>query len=885
MKDRFSLHVNDGQPQILEAFTVMRNGFTTSREGLVGITSITHAENQPPIIPETIFNVQSDGQSDIRFSAVGLAKSSIQLLGNGNIKSSGLVITYDPVFTKIDFSSLTPDNCDGIETGFLTVSSNNFVGIGTPKHNDTPKFVPNSPLTIWHSGTPNSGTIALKEQQTSPDATSTFGKIFIKPDLLCNNRQSLFFLDETGEEFNISHPSGAVKTDDNQNTFAGILAPKSSFGCLDNNSLSCNTLYGFAAGYKLNSASKNTLIGCHAGSGIINGNFNTIIGADNFTHHSASNMIVLGYDNFTPSNPIDGENLAVGTAFKNNIFIGTGLAKEFDIPAYTMLIGYGDEPVIEAGLGFASERFLSVNAEGENRARFSVKGDNFRTDITDTLENRDEVWNPINASEIGIIEFRDTQSSLQNKGMASLRFANRFGDSQTLVDFVPSGNIPNPNPSYTLPLSPTPYVSISGDLLVNGCIRFADQSTLCGALDYNLFADSGIDKRVESTRTTFVLDYTNLDFASNITPSIDAGLSYLALEVPSGDERLVGKISIEGLASYVSSGYAAVAENCNFVWSDIESESRIDIVNNSGAVFIGCEVGVESTGWKNSIFIGSQAGAFSTVSNTNLATDTAPIFIGYQAGYDSDDLDNTIAIGTAAGKNADESADSIFIGSSAGLNASGNRNSIGIGENALNGLDTPGHDSLGGNRNIEIVTGLDNDSRLMYSSGHLNDRINIQNVIAGDTHTKMISFGDARISPSIPVESRRDVIYTEHANQDYIHGFFNDNAQVGAVDSSGDYRLKLLSDGGMEAWFGHYEGFMTQGVGAPTSYTNPTSGLMRCQTERNSFGADGLIWVTNRDPKLEIHGPGSDGGAAFVITARVNGENRPMYVSCSGDGS
>ena len=46
---------------------------------------------------------------------------------------------------------------------------------------------------------------------------------------------------------------------------------------------------------------------------------------------------------------------------------------------------------------------------------------------------------------------------------------------------------------------------------------------------------------------------------------------------------------------------------------------------------------------------------------------------------------------------------------------------------------------------------------------------------------------------------------------------------------------------------------------------------MRIQSQRNNFGTDGIIWVTNRDPKLDIHGPGSDGGPAFIVTNRVLG--------------
>jgi hypothetical protein len=881
MKDRFSLHIDDGQPEILEAFTVVRNGFTGSQKGLVGITNIAHSSNQEPIIPETIFNVQSSAESNVRFSSVSLNESTLELLSNGNTKASGLQIAYDPGSQRIHLSRLSPSGCTGIETGFITSTSNNFVGIGTTKFNDIDKFTPNSPLTIWHSGTTNSGTIAIKEQATSPSATSTFGKIFVKQDVNCGLRQSLFFLDDTGQEFNISHPSGELKTDSFNNTFGGRFAPKSAFGCATNENLHCDTVYGFAAGYKLNTGDHNTLIGCNAGSGITNGNRNTVVGSNNIARLDVSNVIVLGTDNLSPTSASDGENDLAGS-IGNNILIGTGLARDYDLQPNTMLIGFGSSPVVQAGLGGTNNRFLSVNSLVNDKASISVVSENNELSLTEKDEVRTEAHNPLSNANVGIINLKDKDSPLQHKGMASLRFSNQFNDSQTLVDYVPSGLIPNSAPVFTTPSRPTPYVAISGDLYLNGSIRFADQSVLAGAKDYALFADSGVGKVQEDTKTTFILDYTSLSFASNLTPSINATSSYLALETPSGDERLVGKISIDALASYVSSGYASVSENCNMVWADVDSESNIDVVNNSGSVFIGCGVGVHATGWKNGVFLGAQAGAHATASNAALYADTAPVFIGFRAGYDADNLDNTIAIGTAAGQNADESSDSIFIGSSAGLNASGNRNSIGIGENALNGLDTPGHDYLGGNRNIEIITGLDNDERLLYSSGNLNDRINIQNVIAGDHKNKFISLGDATVSPKFPVESRRDVIFPGHSGVKHIHAYYNDNVVESTVNSSGDYLFVNNEAGGFEAWFGNHEGYVTETINAPSSYSNPTSGLMRTQTARNNFGTDNLIWVTNRDPKLAIHGPGSDGGAAFVVTMRVNGENRPVYISCSG---
>jgi len=68
MTDRLSINVNNGQSKVFEAFTVSRKGGTVSESGLVGITNITREDHQRPIVPETVFNVQSSLESNIRFS-------------------------------------------------------------------------------------------------------------------------------------------------------------------------------------------------------------------------------------------------------------------------------------------------------------------------------------------------------------------------------------------------------------------------------------------------------------------------------------------------------------------------------------------------------------------------------------------------------------------------------------------------------------------------------------------------------------------------------------------------------------------------------------------------------------------------------------------------
>ena len=147
MKDRFSLHVHNGQTDILEAITVLRNGGTASQTGLLGVTNIqyqpTSSAIPSAILPETIFNVQSSGSPDLRFSSHDSAgRSSLQLLSNGNSLASGFQISYTsfgdnaslditdniPSFSYstfnsvVDFELIRPSGGSGIKIGFLSTS-------------------------------------------------------------------------------------------------------------------------------------------------------------------------------------------------------------------------------------------------------------------------------------------------------------------------------------------------------------------------------------------------------------------------------------------------------------------------------------------------------------------------------------------------------------------------------------------------------------------------------------------------------------------------------------------------------------------------------------------------------------------------------------------
>jgi len=882
-KDRFSVHIHNGGSKEHEAVTILRHGGTVSQSGLVGITNLTHSASDPPILPETILNVQSAGESNIRLASSGLQRSNIELLGNGNSKASGLHISYNPANddtsyfnpygnvnpgavdkSVVDFSLIRPSGEIGREIGFLSVTEDGFLGVGSTKDNSYRIFTPVAPLTVFHNDSA-SGTIALKAQTLKPSTSSSFGKIYVKPQVEASQTHGLFFLDGGGNEFNLTprpeldSQNGLLYGDEYGNTYGGWFCPQASARVASSDRTN-NTLLGYAAGHSLvDGANNNAIFGYLSGSGLLSSDNNTIVGNINYTHSTGAGNVIIGYRNAAPA---DLSTIVTDPASRT-ILLGTGLYNTEDLDDYSLAIGFGTDPLVEGSLGGTEGKRFALKSTSSSPAEFSLDSSEYQFSLSNKIED---------SREVGIINLKDTLSSLQSRGAMSLRFSNKFDSSQTLVDFDPSGITPT-NPIFVNPSPRRPFVAISGDLRVAGAIRFANGTSLDSAGDQEFAATSGIATTLAGNRTFFHLDFTELDLAGAVTESVNSESSYVAVQVPSGSDNVMAKMSIQSLSSHVGSGFASVANNCNYLFSS--AEASVDTVHNSGSVFIGCDVAPEATGWKHSIMIGTNAGGYATTPNVGLATDTACTFIGYQAGYDSDNIDNSIFLGTSAGKNADSSSDAIFIGSSAGLNSS-NANCIGIGEHALRGEISA---TEGGSKNIEIVAGLLDNQRLMYTVGNLSSRLNIQNTIAGRTDGKMISIGDAVLTPDAPLSVRKDNTNTHHKNTNMVQTWHDDDSRLAHINGSGDF-VSIVDGSSSEAWFGHHEGFMDEYIYAPSSYTSPVSGLMTIKNA--SFASAEKIWVTNRDVTVNIHGPGAVGGTAFVITARINGENRPIYVSCSG---
>ena len=887
--DRFSVHIDNGQAQEREAVTIMRNGGTASQSGLVGITNATYPGGGDPIIPETILNVQSTGDCNVRFSS-GPSKfyrSSLELLGNGNKRASGLHISYDPEFddsfinegsygsysescvnpngldrTVADFSLIRPSGCEGMEFSHISITELGYVGIGLTRTHNTRHFHANSPLTIAYmcDGVADSGTVAMHEQGSKPAATADFGKIYVKPFITGGRSQALFFLDDIGVETNLvlnQDLDPVVASDgliygNNGNTYGGWFTPALR---TPDATKSNNTYYGWGAGYNLSNngtATCNTLVGRHSGSGLLpSSSNNTIIGCDSLSGYTGGNRnIIIGDGNVTNGGGSFG-------GMDDSILIGRRLYQSSLPPDGTFALGFNDSPVMLGGL-LGNDRFMSVVD-----AEFSlVQGSDSEFKTTFEFDN------PFGRYAT-VIDTIDLTKGGSNHGRNNLRFqfSNSIGLAQRFFTLDPIGGPLTNIPNYNIPFN-TPFAELDADFKLRGAIRFQDGTAMSGLSEFNMIplnGTSGTNVLTENNENYVVLDFSELDLVGNITQEgIRTDNTYLAAQVDGGDSTLVGRMSIAGLAAYLSEGASVLTENCNILISNPENEINVNASSMSRSVMIGCDVAYGASGWKNSVLIGAEAGANATVSNPSLDIDTAVVFIGHRAGYDCDNVDNTIGIGTNAAKDSDSASDSIFIGSNAGLEASFS-NSIGIGEHALRGLTNSAEAGTG---NLEIVCGIDDNNRLMYNGGTLSNRLNIMNTIAGRTDIPNISIGVPRLSPTAPLEVRRDSVAHGGNTNNYIQAWYCDNQLVAYIDCDGTLGIGGSAGGGSSTTI---EGILETSLSAG-SMTSPSTGVMSVYEDGIDTGQN--VTVYNRDSTL------TSGAGKYIIAMNLRGQYRPIWVGC-----
>lgn len=888
MKDRLSLNIDNGQAEIREAVTVLRNGGTAAQSGLVGITNATRDEADPPVIPETIFNVQSTGDSNIRFTSGPSRdyRSSVELLGVSNNRSSGLHISYDPSLDDafiaevvsdgyygydwcldprtadnpvVDFSLLRPSGNGGAEFSHITMTERGYVGIGYSRVNEWRKFTPNAPLTISYDcyGHRDSGTISMREQADDPSDSSTFGKIYVKPYNIGGLSQAIYFKDDAGNITNLvrsqdldpnNSVDGLIWGDATEgNTYGGWYTPNSR---TSSSSRLRNTYYGYGAGNTLGavSATCNTLLGYHAGSGLGNdANNNTAVGCRSLTGFAnIDNSVAIGRD------VIVGDD---NTAIQRVIAIGGELFNSESPEDEDLAIGFGDSPLITGKTG-GINRSLVIN-----QGTLSVTQDDISYVFTNEFESTSATYD-------AVIKVVDGDSDDSDPPSTTLKFKFENSDATNDQDFfilnhrfAPSTN----NPSYSNPTTPIPFAQVNGDFRLKNAIRFQDGTAMSGLsylgfLPYN--ASTGIAIDLEPEQSYFRVDLSNVPLAGTLSNNITIDNTFVPVQLDGTSSSKLGKMSLNALADYITEGLTNVTENCNIVIANADAEAKINKAKNSRSVFIGCDVADGVEGWQNAVMIGADAGYNATVSNPTLTSPKPVIFIGSKAGYNADNITNSIFIGEDAGNQAASAEQSIFIGQNAGQYAQ-TSNSIGIGNFALYGnSDTSVDESNAGN--IEIVTNLLNNQRLMYNQS-LSSRLNIQNTIAGRWDRRNIAIGDARLSPESPLEVRRDSIIHNDNSNDYIQAWYCDDTLVASVGCDGKF------DSAKTTFF--IEGLLADNdLSAAASLASPVSGLMNVYENGVDIGEQ--IYVTNRDGNLTMN------NGTYVVAGKLGAEYRPLWVSC-----
>lgn len=887
MKDRLSIHLENGQSEIFEAVTVLRNGGSPAQSGLVGITNKKLATaSSDPYLPETIFNVHSTGDSNIRFSSGPSRdyRSSIELLGVGNTRASGLHISYDPRdddafitsngyydYTDLcveanaedkvvaDFSLIRASGCCGMEFSHLSMSERGYIGIGVTRRHKERLWSPNAPLTVayWCDDMCDSGTISMHEQACKPMINADYGKIYVKPwTEISPHTQALFFVDDNGTETNLLKkqdisplvPEDGLIFGNNCNTYGGWYTPQTrSYDSTKHG----NTYYGWGAGFNLSEAGDvdlNTLIGCNAGSGLTpsNSNSNTVVGSKSLTGWTSAER-----------NTIVGSEIATGGAgavggMDDSILIGRNLFQLALPQDETLAIGIGSTPLISGSL--ISNRQLSVND-----ASLCVANDDINLTVRNVAAAGSDrsVVNVIDATRAG--EFH-------GKSPLLFDFSNSENLTSTLFTLDPNGCVLTNTPNYAIPSDCAPFAQLDGDFKLRGAIRFQDGTSLSGLAEFELvpsFGTSGVSKNfiTESNKNAYVLDYSELQLAGNVSSNIRTDNTFIAVQLDGTSSSNVGKISLQGLADYVSSGTSSIAENCNVLIANPEAELNVNTASIARSVMIGCDVAQFASGWKNAVILGADAGTNATTANANLDIDKPVIFIGHRAGSDADNISHGIYIGEDAGRKSDAN-ESVFIGLNAG-EESNSQKSVGVGNFALAGMVGTECE-----KNIEITAGLSDSERLLHSSrvtSNTSNKIAIQKVLAGDHGKRNLSIGDAILDPDAPLSVRRDSIIHVSNGNNYVQTWYCDDVLIASLDCEGNF------DAGNT---GVVEGLLTSPMTAPSnSATDSTTATIDVYKD-GAFTGDSIT-IHNRDKSLTAI------AGSFIVAQKIGSEYRPIWVGCS----
>lgn len=703
-KDRMYISAYDDTIVSRGALTLMRN----PSKGFVGINDIT--AQAEAILPETIFNIQSTGNAIARVASLDPEyKASVQIFNSSNSPDDGFEIEYSQSTSRVDMSVFS-------DTSKRTVISIDKVNGNVGLHTVTPEDA----LTI---GLNNSrATLGITEQENDPSTTTDVGKVFVKAKSLNTQSQSLYFMDDEGNVFdlifNAEEDKRLVYTDTNCNTYAGD-TPDSRSDILPeqqhNTALGCKALYDITTG------DYNTGAGSHAGQNITTGSHNIAVG------YNAGAALITGSNNifvgeaFTTSTKTD---------LTNSILIGNGnLGGSPAIDSYTFMLGdTHDNAILRGTLGpNLGDRHLYLN-----------KGTPLSIESSDKLDSLTFKQGQGNGQDTYIIK-HDNTGNTYPAGELSFRFQ---GDGNANELFTLSHkSAPYDSCAGWKPNADRdkPFAELRGDLFLSGGIHFCDGSQMASSSGIVYVGGIGISSSLNTStgKTELNLDINSLTASSSVS-SLN---SYVAIST----NGTVEKTNIDTIGTLIDAGRPRIMDcdsgaGQNHVFTNT---STIDSTT-CGATFMGYRSGDNAANCDYTNFIGYEAGSHESSIPANAVSSSAySVFIGERAGWQVNSADHSVFIGHRSGYNADNSRLSVFIGDSAGKDSHSAR-SVGIGDNALEGVT--------GSENIEITAGTGGSNRIIGNGVTVSNKLAIGTCIAGDMSAKKVSIGNASLTPDAVLE-------------------------------------------------------------------------------------------------------------------------------------
>lgn len=437
--DRLVLGSYNNSSYMFNTAVLMKNG----SQGIFGINNLgVLSEN---IVPKTSLDIRTTGNAIIRSTAENQSNtiSALQLLGQESCEYNGFEAAYLNMSGVADLSIFK----DSGKQVFFRLYNNNTVGLFTSSGTSNAMF------TLGDSFR-NTAAISIKEHSSSPNPTSTYGKLYVKPKVSPLQGQTIYFLDGSGNNHDLVvnkydvDDGRAVFTDAYQNTFGGLLCPQSR------TNITSNTVGNAAIGYKaltsITSGDFNVVFGANSASGITSGSRNIVIGTSSSQQvTTGQNNIVIGDNTFNNTAGSVSHNIIIG-----NSGVGSGISTN-----YNLLVGSSRNSILLHGIlgPTNNDKHLYMPSGG----KLSIY-DNTNADSLSLRAN--------------VIEVKDFSGNNYPDNSLSFKFT---GNQSADLLVLKHSTVPlNKTATYNTISNSRPSAELKGDLKLLGAVRFSDNTSL-----------------------------------------------------------------------------------------------------------------------------------------------------------------------------------------------------------------------------------------------------------------------------------------------------------------------------------------------------------------------------------------------------------------------